>query len=268
MSALLAAISNQRALDLTLQQISESPTQHGFTALFKNDSNKAPLQTLLNKIKDRPPIDGLLPDPDVPVKPSFACVTAKTQSWFPYFGYDPMEQCIQNRGMLLYVTGTSYIFYCPGFFNLPAAPIPPYTRCPPVENNEFAAPRGSRPVTSFQAYYILLGLIEIYLQRQKLTPYSTPPITWRLNEAVELDPQSSLRNPVNTMSFLAFVEQECTEFPDPTKPPFVPPDGLNTNSANASAAGDRTSNIGGNLPPLLNLPDHNGSMTAPLLDSV
>lgn len=191
-------------------------------AFFKSYNSREPLLRLLNQVKARTALPDLFPTPSLRRGPEFVCVTPQTYRTYTFFHRDPRIECIRTQSIYLYVTGTAYLFLCPQFFTLPITPVEPYNRCPPVQNNIFTRVSEAPVLTEYQTYYILVGLVEFYLQGQKLTEHTQPPITWRVNEALRLDWKSSLRNPVNIMMFLAFVEQECTEFPDISKPPFGP----------------------------------------------
>ena len=176
---------------------------HGFTAMFKEDALKHQVSLFLSDIYQFQGLMGLKPDPTLATPPHLVCV--QPDSGIVYrnlrLPYDPWHRCHQHQTRhpsyrnAFYTMGTAYIFLCPAFLNQVLAPIG--NHCPTVNNNVFSGNVGTF-YRDYQMYQLMYQLVRFYLQRNTLNPEF---LGW--NHCVGLDAQSSLRNPINFLVYIA-----------------------------------------------------------------
>lgn len=177
---------------------------YGFKAMFKTDNAVPAVTTMLQKVAALTALPGLLPYPQYPQKPRFACATLESVHTYPFIPFDPLITCEIGRVAAFSVSSTAYIFLCPVFWRLPSHPEePPLTGlCPEVKNNAFIVYPGSE-VYNFQSYIIIHEIVHFYLQSMSLSGLTHPPEQYTLNGCVSLDPLTSLLNPLNIQTYVS-----------------------------------------------------------------
>ncbi|KAL9014371.1 MAG: hypothetical protein Q9173_000990 [Seirophora scorigena] len=150
--------------------------------------------------------------------PEFVCVKPDT-FWRYDIGVDPYIKCEQAGFFSMWLRGYKYVFICEKYFNMTMSPIgPPAKYCVPVIENKFNG-RGDL-LGDYQKYILVHELVHFYLGRPSLGWNTNPKETYRMNQCVNMDPKNSLKNPMHYQYFLAMVEQNCIDEPDPFAPPF------------------------------------------------
>ena len=176
---------------------------HGFTAMFKEDVLKYTIAQYLNEVYESRGLRGLRPDPEHATSPRFVCVQPNSATVYKSLklGYDPWVRC-HNRETrhpayrnAFYTFGTAYIFLCPRFLNQALAPLG--NHCPTVSNNVFVGSVGDF-YRDYQMYQLLYQLMRFYLQRNTLR---LEIFGW--NQCVEMDGESSAKNPTNFLLYIA-----------------------------------------------------------------
>lgn len=222
----------------------------GFSAMFKSDRSKYPVSYYLNMIFDSKGLINLKPDMAHATPPRLACVHENSASVYKglQLKYDPWQRCIhpwpgQRSLRIFYAVDTAYIFLCPDFHY--QAPAPAGSHCPMVEDNKFV---GDVDVfyRNYQMYTLMYELIRFYLQKNALGSESLPKETFDWNECVAYGIESSVKNPTNTLLYIAcrshicfpcshhsfsidesnadrmlVAQQQCLAAPNPSEPPWV-----------------------------------------------
>ncbi|KAM0802698.1 hypothetical protein BDR22DRAFT_819789 [Usnea florida] len=160
-------------------------------------------------------------------EPTFVC-TKQGMSQQYDIGYDPLDRCAQTGATSFWAKDTVLVFLCPSFAGLKAQPSftpggPGDIYCPLVKNNVFVGQ--SDPLVKYQRYDLVHQMAHLYLRNGGLTSQTTPKEVTDWNSCVGLgwtlsEGCPSVKNPFNLVYFVAFVNQECTEMPDPFEAPF------------------------------------------------
>lgn len=196
---------------------------HGYTALYKTNDFTSSLRSLMTNILHLPPIQVAGRDQE----PTFACATSDPEHKFN-IGYDPLDRCAATAATSFWAQDTAVVFLCPTFTDLIFQPVfspdgPHDIYCPVVHNNVFLGQ--SDPLVRYQSYDLVHQLAHLYLQGAGLTDRTVPKEVLDWNGCVGLRWAAvgggpSGRNPFNLVYYVAFVNQDCTQMPDPFKPPF------------------------------------------------
>lgn len=177
---------------------------HGFKAFFKHDGAKEYVQDMLNSIRARESLPGLLPNPRTVLTPRFACAQEDSRSSYPWLlpGSDPWIVCRSGRSPAFYTFTTAYIWICPNFFRIPTKPNDIKGRdCPIVRDNQFIG--HAAHFLDYQTYIVIHELVHFYLQSQSLTGITYPLEQYSLNNCVALIPLHSLHNPTSYQAYIA-----------------------------------------------------------------
>ncbi|KAL8922981.1 MAG: hypothetical protein Q9172_003359 [Xanthocarpia lactea] len=204
---------------------------HGFQAWFKYNAATPKVTEMLKNIQSMKGLRRLIPYPNIWIRqpPVFVCVKQDTRERYgTRLRRDPYKVC-QDTGVFgMYLTGWRYIFICEKFFTLRVAPSgPPNRYCPHVTGNKFVGAEMGR-LADYRTYLLIHEMVHFYLGRESLGWGTTPKESYAWNVCVNFDMKTSLRNPMNFQYFVAMVEQQCTEAPNPFLPPFPLPPGMVT----------------------------------------
>jgi len=199
LEALMAAIPP--ALE-DVQRGIDSP--HGFHAFFKYDGAKQYVHDILVQILTREPKLNLVPKPDTPTSPIFACAQEASTRYHPWLNdlrIDPWIICRTSPQAAFILSRTSYIWICPAFFTNPTKPRDLSGRdCPTIENNMFVT---HDRLEMYQTYIALHEMVHFYLQSHSLSGTTDPPEQYTINGCVGLRPINSLHNPTSYQSYVA-----------------------------------------------------------------
>lgn len=193
-----------------------APYHHGFGAMFKSITTEDSVRKILGHMTNMQGLLGLRPTPHVVSPPGFACVDASSAERYNYLqlGYDPYLRCQSEavQGTTLrsfYAEGTSYIFLCDSFFQLPVKPpvfgdaVLKSASCPNVLRNKFDGwQRGFH--RNYQIYRLVYQLSRFYLGRNALDWKSDPKEVFDWNDCVhKLNALESVLNPTNMELYVA-----------------------------------------------------------------
>lgn len=223
---------------------------HGYAAMYKTNIFKPFLQNLMSNILHLPSTEAA----GRAQQPAFVCAAPDMEQKYD-IGYDPFVRCQRTEATSFWAKDTVLVFICPSFTSLPFQPVftpggPQDIYCPVVQNNVFLGQ--SDPLVRYQSYDLVHQLAHLYLQDGGLTSETEPKEVSDWNGCVGLgwtpiEGGPSVRNPFNLVYYAAFVNQECTQMPDPFAPPFPGLDkqtgllltGNLTSALNASMTGVR-----------------------------
>jgi len=185
-----------------VQQGIDSP--HGFRAFFKYDGAKQYVHDILLQILSREPKLNLVPSPDRPTPPIFACAQEASTRYHPWLNHiriDPWIICRTTPQAAFTVARTSYIWICPVFFAIPTKPRDLSGRdCPTIENNMFIT---HDRLEIYQTYIAIHEMVHFYLQSHSLSGTTDPPEQYTINGCVGLRPINALHNPTSYQSYVA-----------------------------------------------------------------
>ena len=179
-------------------------SSYGFKAWFKSDKASTYVRQILWSIATAQPLEGLMPEPNIPTAPHFLCITSATTHLYPFLPADLFLHChVAGRLASFYLGGTRYIFICPNFWHYQV--VPPRRNCPSVVRNQFRANYYSN-FAEYSMYILVHELVHFYLGAASLSMYTEPPETYPINDVVALDMKDSIHNPMNYQYYLA---SEC-----------------------------------------------------------
>lgn len=168
--------------------------------MFKNGSTKTFVRGILHRIVSHYPRKNLQPYPKIPTTPNFACVTPYTTEYYKFLDIDAYTWCIQpDAGQAFYVMGVRFIFLCPSFWAVPAAPS--FPDCPSVQKNQWVGP--GQYLSNYRSYLLIHEMVHFYLGDESLGTHTDPPETYLLNDCVGLNSFISIRNPQNYQNYVA-----------------------------------------------------------------
>lgn len=205
---------------------------HGFRAWFKSNAAIAPVVTMLENVRTLKPVRLLKPNRFRPSQPEFICVTPNTVHRYPALRSDPEKVCAEIGGFSFWLRGFKWIFLCEKYFTLKVAPVGPPTKfCPRVIDNTFE--RKGDPLATYQHYVLIHEMVHFYLGQSSLGWNTNPKEMYQLNQCVNMTAKDSLRSPMHWQYFVAMVQQDCIDTPDPFAPPFpLKPEVLTVSKAN------------------------------------
>ena len=175
---------------------------HGFRAFFKYDGAKEYVEEILRSIYTMRPIRAMEPWPGQRTAPHFACVTRSSKELYPWVVVDPWHICQFSNTAAFWASESSFIFFCPRFFDNPERPTNLAGRnCPGVRDNRWL--HNNNNLYHYQTYTIIHELVHFYLQHQSLSGISTPPEQYGIDGCVALSPLNSLHNPTNYQAYVA-----------------------------------------------------------------
>lgn len=187
---------------------------HRFRAFFKYDGAKQYVHDILRQILTHEPKSNLLPNPDRPTPPVFACAqeaSTRYHPWLNHIGINPWSICTTTPQAAFTVSGTSYIWLCPGFFILPTKPKNlSGWGCPTIEKNLFVT---HDPVELYQTYIAIHEMVHFYLQTHSLSGITDPQEQYSMNGCVGLRPMSALHNPTSYQTYVASMLSFLLSFP-------------------------------------------------------
>ena len=182
-------------------------SRYGYLSMFKKDESIWRVTNIYNSIIESKKLPGLIPNPENPKSPHFACATGNSQYLVRKLNlnYDPRERCRwggpQSTSInTFYAEGTAYIFLCPSFFKLQRQADRPH--CPAVHEDRFA---GDPKIfyKRYQIYTLFYELVRFYLGRDALSDHSDPHEELDWNNCVRLGVEASVRNPTNYQIYVA-----------------------------------------------------------------
>ena len=183
-------------------------SEYGFTSMFKDNTAKQTVQSVLQGISSFGRRPDLLPEPYIPKAPRVACITQDSAGIYEEhlnLGYDPWQKCLtggpdKSPITSFYAPGTAYVFLCPALFMQTIQPSSPH--CPTVHNNRFA---GDPNIfyQKYQVYIMLYSFLEFYLGTNALNATTEPPEQLDWNNGVQLGASDSVRNPTNFQIYVA-----------------------------------------------------------------
>ncbi|MCJ1377643.1 hypothetical protein MMC17_000739 [Xylographa soralifera] len=213
--------ASRLALSLAIKDLSQHRlnSSYGFEAMFKTEENMYKVYSVLLNMETGHSSAHHTSPTRSKAAPRFVCVTPEITSIPELPGLNPYEHCQIGDTIAAYVRPSRYILLCERFWSYLAAPEPGSRNCPSVANNEFVDDQSSR-VSMYQSYLVIHEMVHYYLQEPSLNQETNPPEVYDLNECVALSATDSERNPSNYQFYVAFVQQNCTQAPNPSLPPF------------------------------------------------
>ena len=191
-----------QAMEPALQDLGNGNRSPIFRAMFKFGSTKNFIRGILQKIVSHRRVRNLVPYPNIPTTPNFACVTQYPLDIYKLLGFDVYETCMKpGAGVAFTVSGISYIFICPSFWAMP--PGPSFPDCPSVRRNQWVGPGVF--LANYQSYLLIHEMMHFYLEDDggSLGIHTHPPETYRINDCVGLPSSLSLHNPQNYQYYIA-----------------------------------------------------------------
>ena len=171
-----------------------------FRALFKVGDTREFVQEVLERIAFGTKMINLLPNPFIPTRPNFACVTPETEAKYKFLKGSAYKSCIRpGQGQAFIIAGTSYIFLCPSFWTRPAWPS--FPDCPYVRKNQWVGL--GQALTSYRGYLLMHEMVHFYLGGSSLGYPPNSPEVYEMNDCVGLGPYDSLHNPQNYQNYVA-----------------------------------------------------------------